>query len=316
LIDSALDQAEEVYVMVCHKPDQSIPGPLRVAWLREIHPRAKVFEVDDTLGDDDTEAWAYFTVHFLGFVPDVVFSSEDYGPLFARAMGSAHIFIDRDRQTIPCSGTMIRGNPFACFQFLEPCVRAWFVKRVCLVGAESSGKTTLAQALASHYGEPWMPEYAREYCEQKYGSTPFAQDEVETSLDDWKSEEFLAIALEHAKREDLLARESKGLLIVDTNAFATSIWHERYLGFLSPDVENVAQARQSLYALYILCDVDIPWVQDGTRDGAKIREGMHRRFIEKLDLSSRPWILASGIPEERISRSITAIDALLTEPEN
>jgi NadR type nicotinamide-nucleotide adenylyltransferase len=313
LINAALDQADEVYVLVCHKPEQGIPGPLRAAWLREVHPSAKVVEVDDTLGDD-TEAWADFTVRFLGFVPDVVFSSEDYGPRFARAMGSAHVSVDRSRQTVPCSGTMIREAPLACLRFLEPCVRAWFVKRVCLVGAESSGKTTLAQALAKHYDEPWMPEYGREYCERKYGPAPFAQDETEAPLDDWKSEEFLEIALEHAKREDLLAREAKGLLIVDTDAFATSLWHERYLGFPSPDVEKVARERRSLYSLYILCDIDIPWVQDGTRDGSKVREGMQARFVEKLDRTNRPWMIVSGTLEGRVALCVKAIDNLFTAP--
>jgi NadR type nicotinamide-nucleotide adenylyltransferase len=313
LINSAVEDSDEVYVMVCHKPEQSIPGNLRAAWLREVHPEAHVLEVDDTLGDDDTAAWAEFTLRFLGFIPDAVFSSEDYGPRYAAAMGCAHVSVDLYREKVPCSGTMIRKNPFKYIDFLEPCVRAYFIKRVCFVGAESTGKTTLAQALAEHYGEPWMPEYGREYCEQKYGPSPFVDEKETLVLDDWKSEEFLEIATEHARREDALAREARRLLVVDTDSFATSIWHERYLGSQSPELESIADERKSRYSLYILCDIDIPWVQDGTRDGQKTRMGMHKRFIEKLSQTNRTWITVSGRVEHRIDASVAAIDILLSQ---
>jgi NadR type nicotinamide-nucleotide adenylyltransferase len=312
LIGEALAQAEEVYVLVCHKPEQAIPGPLRAAWLREVHPAAKVLEVDDTLGDDDTRGWADFTMRFLGFAPEAVFSSEDYGPRFAAAMGSVHVSVDRERKHVPCSGTMIRGDPLACFDYLEPCVRAWFTRRVCLVGAESTGKTTLAEALAERYDAPWMPEYGREYCELKYGKTPFSPEcaggaAASGEPDNWSSEEFLEIALEHARREDLMARSCRGLLIVDTDAFATSVWHERYLRCQGEAVEALARERQPLYSLYLLCDTDIPWVQDGSRDGESIRDDMQRRFIEKLSRTGRPWIRVTGSLGERIRRGVEAI---------
>ena len=93
--------------------------------------------------------------------------------------------------------------------------------------------------------------------------------------------------------EDAAARQADRVLICDTPAFATSLWHERYLGRLSPEVEAIAASYR--YELYLLTDVDIPFVQDGTRDGEHIRHGMHRRFVE--------WLTAHGHP----SRSSPAL---------
>jgi NadR type nicotinamide-nucleotide adenylyltransferase len=281
--------------------------------LRQVHPLARIHLVPDTLGDDDTLAWATFTVEFLGFVPDAVFSSEDYGEPYARAMGSRSVLVDRDRRAVPCSGTQIRRQPWAMRGFLHPLVRAWYTWRICLVGAESTGKTTLAQALARHFGVAWMPEYGREYCERKYGLAPFAPD-GDPVLDDWASEEFLAIAQEHARREDeAAARAEPPLLIVDTDAFATCLWHERYLGGQEPTLEALAEARRPLYRLYLLCGSDIPWVQDGTRDGRAIRETMQGRFRQRLEASGRPWLAVSGSPEQRLAQACRAIEGLLAE---
>jgi hypothetical protein len=81
---------------------------------------------------------------------------------------SARLYGDAGLQVIyPISGTAVRSNPLGCWDFLEPPVRAWYAKRICLVGAESTGKTTLAQMLAERYQTVWVPEYGREYSERK-----------------------------------------------------------------------------------------------------------------------------------------------------
>jgi hypothetical protein len=131
--------------------------------------------------------------------PEAVFSSEAYGDAYARCLGAAHVSVDPQRRQVPCSATMIRNDPLAHLDCLAPCVREWFVRRVCLVGAESTGKTTLAVALAGHYQTVWMPEYGREFCDVKLANG---------TLEHWDSVEFEQIAREHARREDLLAREA------------------------------------------------------------------------------------------------------------
>jgi HTH-type transcriptional regulator, transcriptional repressor of NAD biosynthesis genes len=93
--------------------------------------------------------------------------SQDYGPQYATLMGSEHVMVDRNRLQIPVSATQIRTKPLEHLEMLEPCVRACNVLRVVLIGAESTGKTTLAKILSSHFDTHWVAEYGREHWGRK-----------------------------------------------------------------------------------------------------------------------------------------------------
>ena len=300
LIDTARAHVDDLTVLVCDKGTETIPTVRRVAWLREIHPDVVVRVIPDTVADDDSPGWARYTREFLGYPPDVVFTSEDYGDPYAHFLGCRHILVDKARTHVPCSGRTIRAAPLSHLEWLEPCVRAYFVKRIAVVGAESSGTTTLAGALAAHFHTLWVPEYGRAYAEEKMGR-PGALP--------WRSEEFVHIAQRQCALEDAAARQADRVLICDTPAFATSLWHERYLGALSPEVEAVAAPYR--YDLYLLTDVDIPFVQDGTRDGEHIRHGMHRRFVEWLTGHGLPFTTLSGPLGDRLQTATRLVDALL-----
>ena len=82
-------------------------------------------------------------------------------------MSCRHVMVDRHRVRVPVSGTAVRSDPLRHLDLLEPCVRAYFVRRVVLVGAESTGKTTLAEMLASQWRTNWVPEFGRDYWERK-----------------------------------------------------------------------------------------------------------------------------------------------------
>jgi NadR type nicotinamide-nucleotide adenylyltransferase len=301
LIETASSQCKELSVIVCWKPEQTVPVTVRLSCIREMHPDVTVVGVEDILADDDTLGWAAYTIQILGYAPEAVFTSEDYGEAYAKAMGATHIPVDRHRVKVPCSGTMIRENPLAFLDWVSPNIRAYYVRRICIVGAESTGKTTLAQKLSEHYRTNWVPEYGREYCSEKW------KDGIIT--DDWTSEEFIRIATEQIRTEDIAARSANKVLICDTDAFATSIWHERYLHKCSADVEAIANSRQ--YDLYILTGDEVPFVQDGLRDGEHIRHRMHNRFINALTQTNRPWVLVSGTLSERISQAVRCIDKIL-----
>jgi HTH-type transcriptional regulator, transcriptional repressor of NAD biosynthesis genes len=274
LIDTARRQVDRLIVMIAHHPSQQIPGELRAAWLRERHPDCEILLVADEL-EDDTARWAAFTVATLGAAPDVVFSSEDYGPRFAALMGSRHVMVDRPRATVPISGTAIRRAPLLHLDQLEPCVRAWYVRRVVLIGAESTGKTTLTLALAAHYGAPAVLEYGREHWERKVAGLT-----MDAPLPSWSSEEFVHIAQEQQRREELAARRADRVLFCDTNAFATGTWHERYYQARDPRVDAIGAADR--VHLYLVTAPDVPFVQDGVRDGEHIRHWMHARFMAQL----------------------------------
>jgi len=299
LIDRAKADSEHVTVIVCYKKGQAIPGALRAAWVQAIHPDVEVKLLDDDrLGDDDSAGWAKNTIEVLGYTPDAVFTSEAYGDPYAKFMGSVHVLVDKDRTHIPISATMVRSNPMKYAAFLEPVVRAYFARRVVVIGAESTGTTTLAKALARHYRTVWVPEYGRFYSEGKLEGDEHAA---------WRTEEFVAIARAQNELEDTLAQASNGLVICDTDAFATTVWHERYMGTRAPEVEAVA--KRNPHDLYILTGDEIPFVQDGTRDGEHIRHDMHKRFIERLEEEKLPYVLVTGSPEERLAQAVNVINA-------
>lgn len=182
------------------------------------------------------------------------------------------------------------------------------VKRVCVVGAESTGTTTLAQRLAAYYHTMWVPEYGREYSER------LAAEGIDLWHYRWRSEEFVHIARVQQEREDQMAAKANRVLICDTDALATAIWHERYMGSRCEGVETLAFAHH--YDLYLLTGCEIPFVQDGIRDGENLREWMTHRFEEVLTDHCRTWLKVSGPIEQRMLAATTAVDRLLVLPDS
>jgi len=299
LIDVASTQVRRLVVIVCSKTDDGIPGALRAAWIREIHPGVEVLRIDDVYDPDDSAVWAANTIRWLGRAPDVAFTSEDYGPRWAGLMDAAHVMVDRDRKTVPCLGREIRAHPLDNLDFVEPCVRAFLVPRIVVLGAESTGTTTLASRLATHCGTAWVPEYGRAYCETL----------ADLFTHEWRTGEFIEIAREQNEREDLAAREAGPVLICDTDSFATGVWHERYLGRRSAEVEALSAGRR--YAHHFLTDVDIPFVQDGLRDGEAIRTWMHRLFVERMDEAGIPFTVVAGSLDQRVEVAAAVIRGIV-----
>ena len=294
LIRTALAQCDSLTIIVCEHRDQVIPGSVRAGWLQEEFPQATVVTTPDDL-PDEPEPWAKRTIQILGQAPDVVFSSEDYGPGYAAAMNCAHILVDRERCNVPISATRIRAKPLNHLPFLAPAVRAFFAVRVVLIGVESTGKSTLAEELALRFDTCSVLEFGREYSAQKQG--------------EWRTEDFEVIAQTQQERENESAKFANQVLICDTNAFATSVWHRRYMGHYSVEVDAVAS--QDHPDLYLLTLPDFPFVQDGTRDGELIRHEMHCWFVERLDGQPQPVIALSGSRENRISTAVESINSII-----
>lgn len=301
LIESARRQVDHLIVLIAAHPEQRISGELRKAWLEEIHPDCEIRLVPDEL-ENDSRQWADFTIRYLGRAPDVVFTSEDYGPVYAELMGSRHVMIDRDRAAFPVSGTMIREDPLSHLDMLEPCVRAHFVRRIVLIGAESTGKTTLAQQLAERFSTVWVPEYGREHWERKLAGRTLS--DLPPS---WSHDEFVEIAEEQQRRENFAARTANRILICDTNAFATGTWHERYYQSRDERVDVIGAA--DCVDLYLLTTPDVPFVQDGYRDGEHIRLWMHQRFVDQLTSGVVDWTLVHG----PYSRRFQLAEAIIRE---
>ncbi|MEU5785492.1 AAA family ATPase [Micromonospora lupini] len=317
LIAAAAARCATVTVVVAPSRRESIPLDLRLDWLREVHADTPwvrfVGRYDDHPVDyADPAIWDAHCVVFreaVGPGPvDVVFSSEAYGAELARRFDAVPVAVDPDRRTVPVSGTAVRADPAGSWRFLSPPVRAWFVRRVVVVGAESTGTTTMAAALAAHYGTSWVPEYGRELTARKLSRLRERSPEASVFDVRWDSDDFRAVVREQQAAEDAAARSSGPLLICDTDARATAVWEERYLGTASPQVR--AAARRP--ALYLLTDDrGVPFDDDGLRDGEHLRSWMTERFRDELAGSGVPVVELTGSHTARLARAVEACDALL-----
>ena len=294
LINYALKHADAVTVLVCDSPAYGIPAETRRRWLQTIHPTANVLIIPDLDDDDNSEAWAQHTIQFLGYAPDTVFSSEKYGITYAKYMHTKHVMVDHKRSHVPISATRIRNNMLEEWDYLDDVVKADVALRIVVVGAESTGTTTLSKALAEKFHTPWVPEYGRLYSEA-FEFTPH----------EWTNAEFTHIAQTQQQFEKQAAITSQGVVVCDTNAFATTIWQDRYMGAITKDVAVIAKNDKA--TLYILTGDEIPFVQDGLRDGEHIRHHMHQRFIKELRLLNVPYILVTGSKEIRLETAFKAV---------
>ncbi len=168
--------------------------------------------------------------------------------------------------------------------------------RVVVTGSECTGKTTLAQTLADHYETLWVPEYVRQFVEEK-GAPPEYPD-VE------------AIAHGQIALEDRYLAEASKLLIQDCDLLSTVLYSRHYFGDCPLWIQQALLDRRP--DLYLLADIDVPWVPDGEqRDRGDRREEMQGLFLHALDRHHLPFVEVRGRRRQRLSAAIAAIDRLL-----
>ncbi|MEB3278640.1 MAG: AAA family ATPase [Lyngbya sp.] len=299
LIRTAKSQVNHLIVLLGYKPNEKPSGTIRASWIRQMHPDVEVIEVLDNL-PEAPEPWALKALELLGGrQPNFAFTSELYGEPWAIAMGAIPVTIDLHRQHFPISGSQLRENLATHWLMLTPPAKAYFAQRICILGVESSGTTTLAKALAEYYQTVWVPEYGRTYWEGRQFSPHPEQ---------WHRDEFLHIAQTQIMIEDNLALRANKLIICDTDPLATTVWHRRYLGVDCPALVSLAQHRN--YELYILTEPDFEFVQDGTRESESLRIQMHQWFIERLTQMGKPWVSVAGSPEKRLADVISRINSI------
>jgi NadR type nicotinamide-nucleotide adenylyltransferase len=304
LIDFACQRVDELTILVCSLEREPIPGRLRYEWMKEMYPDARVIHVTDENPQEPHEhphfwdIWTETVRRRLPEGPDVVFTSEAYGDELARRLGARHIAVDTARQHVPVSATAIRNDPLANWEFIPECVRPYFVRRVAIVGPESTGKTTLARGLAAHYGTVWVPEFARDYLDARNAERPLA---------DLTPADINAIARGQIAGEERLARQANRLLICDTELLTTRLWSEHFFGACEDWIERAAIERR--YDLVLLLDADVRWVADPHRAAPHLREQFFDRLRRELRSQGRRFVTISGPFDERLQQAIAAIES-------
>lgn len=303
LIEQGAARVETLFVILCDRSDQSISVEQRRAWIEDAAPpNAVVLVTPDDLPAAN-EPWAQRALEILPVPPDVAFTSEGWGSGWADLMGASHVLVDQDRTSFPISGTDLRTDLRQYFSWLLPAARAELARRVVLVGAESAGKSTMAEALAEELGTVWVPEHGRWYWEGRR----YLADQS------WTTDEFRRIAVAQRQVElDLARKACGGVVIADTDALVTAVWHERYLGASDPELDAIAAL--AVPDLYLVCSPDFDWVQDGTRESKSHRLTMHESILERVTASGADVVVLSGEHEVRLAEALDHVERLTNFP--
>lgn len=174
------------------------------------------------------------------------------------------------------------------------------VRRIAILGAESTGKSTLADTLARAHGTRWVPEYLREFVDT-FGRVPYEDDQA-------------GIARMQRAREDAMARQVSAapggsrLLFCDTTPLMTAVYSRIYWGRVPPDLLAMEAAHD--YALTVVAAPDLPWVPDGLmRDSDAVRQRVHAQLVAVLEERAIPYALVAGDLPQRVRQ----VQALLTQ---
>jgi NadR type nicotinamide-nucleotide adenylyltransferase len=320
LLQTAAAQVAELVVLVYANPDSSAtPAAVRADWMRTLYrgdeladgPRigttplrvlALSAEADgvppDAANDDAHREFVRAWLARQGMRVDAVFSSEAYGPAFAHHLGAAHVAVDPARVRLPISGSQARENPAGAAAFLHPFVAAQLgtvppaaVPCVTFLGAESSGKSTLCEALAKACNTVWVPEYGRTLHEQKNGNLDY--------------EDLLYIARRHVELEDEAASQARAVLFCDTNAATTALYSYYYFHRCDPALQAMAAVCGQRYAHTFVCAPTVPFEQDGWRGPEALRSFQHGTILMQLDFYRIPYTLVKGSVQERVERVLS-----------
>lgn len=304
LIEFARHYVEHLTVLVCSIKREPIPGELRYAWMCEMFPDVNVVHVTDENPQEPHEhpdfwrIWHDSIRRVLPTGPDYVLASEDYGWKLAEILDAQYVPVDHDRTLVSISGAAIRDDPLGNWHYLPPCVRPYYVCRVCVFGAESTGKSTLARLLAEHYDSVHVSEYARGLLDFKDGHCD--------------PQDIPRIARGHIASEEALARQANRVLFCDTDLITTTIWSDVLFGECPQWIRQEAERRE--YHLYLVTDIDVPWVADAQRFLPHERQQFLDRCIRELESRGRRYVIVSGSWEQRFGMACEAVDDVLARP--
>jgi HTH-type transcriptional repressor of NAD biosynthesis genes len=300
LIRYAASQCDELTVLLGVKKDEAISGHLRLKWLWETFrddPSIHIEYTDDELPDspvssrDVSRVWADYLSERFPAVRLIV-SSEEYGEFLAEYMGIEHKYFDMERKKFPVSGSLLRESPHMHWDYLAQPAKEHFVKKICIYGPESTGKSILTERLAGYYNSVYVPEVARDIIDE-------AGDGVTYDLIE-------KIGPSHGEAILKMLPLANRFLFVDTDVEITKLFSDYYFRKTPAFPPWVESANK--FDLYIFTDTDVPYVEDPQRDSEHMREIFKEKLLSILDGKKSDYTIISGGWEERFQQAILAIE--------
>lgn len=323
-ITRAAAQVDRLFVILCW--DQKFQNTLsddlygrmtlrnRLLWLKDAFkhmPHVEVAYVDES----QIQSYPEGSVPFTDLVRDElwhsfketyvhkVFSSEtEYNEYFANNWPECeHIIIDPDRELVNICATKVRSNPYEHWDFLAPQAKQHFVKKVCIIGVESTGKSTMTINLANHFSTQSVEEVGRTICESEYH---FSEDMMNI-------EHYEYVAMQHKIKEYNVAKTANKVMFSDTNNMIT-MFSAGCMGKYSNLLKEMAKAEK--YDLVIMLDIDVPWVYDPlrTNNTQQKRESTFQYLKDICTDVGMEYVLVSGEDyNERLYKCIDLVNNLL-----
>lgn len=169
------------------------------------------------------------------------------------------------------------------------------MKKIVVIGPESTGKSSIAAKLAAHYQVEWVPEYARAYIEKLH--RPYNYDDL------------LEIAKGQIALEEEKAKAGGPFLICDTDLIVCKVWSRH--AFDKVHEWTLQQIEQRHYDLYLLMNIDLPWQPDPQREHPQLREYFKDIYRKELQLYQKRYVEISGVGEERLERAVKVVEQLV-----
>lgn len=313
-IIEAANQCEKLYVVLSNTNDpKEIDHKERLMWLKNITSdmeNVEVFEIFDKNTSKDTYDWnlgAQDIKKYINAPIDVVFSGDDYkGRNIWETLYPESEIVYFPREEINISSTQIREDPFKYYDYLPKIVQRHYIKKVCVIGTESCGKSTLVRNLAKYFNTTYVEEAGRLVCVEAGG------------IDNMQKYHYFEILFKHKQLEKQALENANRVLLMDTDSLTTLYYYQ--LGFgneakTDKDFESIAISISNLndYDLYIFLEPDVKFVKDITRTcGDDVtRKENNDKLKQILDTNGIKYVSINGNYQERYQESKTKIKKLI-----
>ena len=307
----AKQHCKNLTIVVDCLANQTIPPELRKQWIEQLIPNVKVVALSENMpqqpedNPDFWNIWKNTLIKAIGYQPDVLIAAMDYGWKLAEVLGCDFIPCDIERESIPISATEIRDDPMKHWDYIVPTAKPYFMKKVCLIGPESTGKSTCAKSLAQLFNTVHVPEYAKALITHQHGH--------------FYRRNILPVAYAQTRSEKALEHMVNKVMICDSDVITTMTWSEILFGELTNFEHGALDEliRENSYHMTFLFDPTVEWVSDIHRQSLAEPEKKRWEFFYKMQKSleyyQRPYQIVTGDHAMRFDTTKEVITNLITK---